>query len=237
VPAQPLARVDPPPRDPRGDAASPQRTAQGRGIVRLVGVQLGRALPGPPRPSPRPDDRRDLVDQGEQLGRVVDVGRREADGEGDAPLVDDEVVLGARLAAVGRVRPGRLAPLLARTLRLSTLARLQSMAASSPSQLSTVVCNRSQTPASCQSRSRRQQVVPFPQPSSFGRSRHGQPVRRTKMIPPSAARFGTRGRPPFGLGGSLGKIGSIASQRSSGTRDWMFMISHHVTPLRFCNTL
>jgi hypothetical protein len=35
----------------------------------------------------------------------------------------------------------------------------------------------------------------------------------------------------------LGKIGSIASQRSSGTRDWMFMISHHVTPLRFCNTL
>jgi hypothetical protein len=52
--------------------------------------------------------------------------------------IDDQVVLGAGLAAIDRVRAGLLAPLLARTLRLSTLARDQSMAASSPSQLSSV---------------------------------------------------------------------------------------------------
>jgi hypothetical protein len=40
--------VDPAPGDARGDAASPEGASQGRGVVRLVGVQLGRALPGRP---------------------------------------------------------------------------------------------------------------------------------------------------------------------------------------------
>ena len=110
----------PAPGDPRGDAASAQGTAQGRGVVGLVGVQLGRALAGPARFAPRADDRRDRVDQGEQLGRIVGVGGREADGQRDAVAVHDQVVLGAGLAAVGRVRAGLLAPLLARTLRLSS---------------------------------------------------------------------------------------------------------------------
>jgi hypothetical protein len=109
-------------------------------------------------------------------------------------------------------------PLLARTLSESTLDRLQSMTASSPSQFSSVSCNRCQTPAACQSRSRRQQVVPLPPPSALGNSRHGQPVRRAKMMPPSTARSGTRGRPPFGFGGSFGNRGSMASHRASGTR-------------------
>src|SRR5918998_1029509 len=49
------------------------------------------------------------------------------------------------------------------------------------------------------------------------------PVLRTKTMPARAARAGTRGRPPLGLGGSLGRNGSMASQRSSGTRAWCFM--------------
>ncbi len=137
--------------------------------------------------------------------------------------VHDQVELGAALAAIGRVGAGVFAPLLARTLTLSTLARDQSTAASSPSQSSNLVCKRSQTPAACQSRRRRQQVVPLPQSSSFGTSRQGQPVRRTKTMPPRMARSGTCGLPPLGLGGSLGNSGSMASQRSSGTRGEFFM--------------
>jgi hypothetical protein len=107
---------------------------------------------------------------------------------------------------------------LARTLRLSMLARDQSMARSAPSQLRIWRCSAAHTPAACQSRSLRQQVGPLPQPNSFGNSRQGVPVRRTKMIPPKAARSGMRGRPPLGFGCSLGRRGSMASHRSSGTR-------------------
>jgi hypothetical protein len=46
----------------------------------------------------------------------------------------------------------------------------------------------------------------------------GVPIRRTKMMPPSAAWAGTRGRPPFVFGRSHASNGSIASQRSSETR-------------------
>jgi hypothetical protein len=163
----------------------------------------------------------------------VGVGSRKADSERDTASIDDQVVLGTGLATVGRVRPALLAPLLARTLRLSRLARLQSIAASSPSQLRTLACKRSQTPATCQSLSRRQHVAPLPQPSSFGSSRQGHPVRRTKTMPPRAARSGTRGRPPLGLGGSFGKRGSMASQRSSGTRGSLMMPKHRSPPSGF----
>ena len=157
----------------------------------------------------------------------------EQEGERDAARGHDHVALGAGLAAIRRVGAGLLAPLLARTLSESTLARLQSLAASSPSQFKSRSCSFCQTPVSCQSRSRRQHVVPLPHPSSFGNKRHGQPVRSAKTMPLRATRSGTRGRPPFGFGGSLGSKGSIASQRSSETRDEAFMAYHHATPLRF----
>jgi len=110
-----------------------QCTAEVRRVVGLVGVQLGRALPRTARSSSWANDRWDDIDEREQLGGIVRVGGGETDGQRDAIPIDGEVVLGARLAAVCGVRTGLLAPLLARTVRLSTLARLQSMAASSPS--------------------------------------------------------------------------------------------------------
>ena len=195
VSSESLGGVDPATRDPGCDAPRPERAAQGRGVVGLIGVQRSRTLTGPTWFSSWSDDRRDRVNIGQELGRVVSVGRREAHGQGDAIAVDDQMVFGAELATVDRVRPGLLAPLLARTLSESTLARFQSRAAASPNQLSRVSCNRAHTPASCQSRSRRQQVVPLPQPSSLGSRRQGHPVRRTKMMPPRAARSGMRGRP------------------------------------------
>ena len=217
MPSQPLAGVDAATGKPRRDAPSTQRAPQGQGVVGLVGVELGRALPRTTRLAPRAGDGGNGINEPDELGRIVDIGRQEEDGQRETIAIHHQVVLGTRLATVGRIGAGLFAPLLAPMLRLSRLARLQSTAASSPSQLRSRVCNFSQTPGSCQSRSRRQQVVPLPQPSTFGRSRQGQPVRNTKMIPPSAARSGTRGRPPFGLGGSLGNRGSMASHRSSET--------------------
>ena len=227
VPSEPLAGVNPTASNSWRDATGAQGATEVRRVVGLVGVQLGGTLPRTTGLPSRADDRRDGVDERDELRRVVSVGRRETDRQRNPGAVDDQVVLGAGLAAVNRVRPGPLAPLLARTLTESRLARLHSMAASSPNQFSSVSCSRSQTLTACQSRSRRQQVVPLPHPSSFGRSRHGQPVRSTKTMPPRTARSGTRGRPPFGLGCSFGSSGSMASQRSSGTRDVAFMIGHH----------
>ncbi len=57
-------------------------------------------------------------------------------------------------------------------------------------------------PAPCQSRSRRQHVMPEPHPISGGSSSHGVPVRSTKTMPVSTARSGMRGLPPRGRGGA-----------------------------------
>jgi hypothetical protein len=75
----------------------------------------------------------------------------------------------ARLAAIRRIRPGRFAPLFAGTLVESMLARDQSIWSASPRRWSSTRSSRRQTPAACQSRSRRQHVGPLPQPISVGR--------------------------------------------------------------------
>jgi hypothetical protein len=73
----------------------------------------------------------------------------------------------------------------------------------------------SHTPASCQSRKRRQQVIPLPQPISGGSISHGMPVFSTKRIPVRTARLSKRGRPPLGLGCSGGRRGSTSFHSSS----------------------
>ena len=77
---------------------------------------------------------------------------------------------------------------------------------------------RPQTPAACHTPNRRQLVLPLQPTSERGRCFHCMPVRRTRMMPASAARSEERGRPPFGFSGSDGRSGSITAQRSSGTR-------------------
>ncbi|MBB3172871.1 hypothetical protein FHR90_000685 [Endobacter medicaginis] len=79
-------------------------------------------------------------------------------------------------------------------------------------------CSASHTPASCQSRRRRQQVMPDPHPISSGSISHWMPVRRTNRIPLSAARSATRGLPPFGFGPAAGRRGSTIDQSASETR-------------------
>ncbi len=52
-------------------------------------------------------------------------------------------------------------------------------------------------------------------------------------MPVSAARFDTRGRPPFGLGGSAGSSGSITSH-SSSVRSGFAMLRLYPTSAQFC---
>jgi hypothetical protein len=110
---------------------------------------------------------------------------------------------------------------MARTDVESTTARVQSILPACWSLSSRTSCRRSQTPASFQSRSRRQQVMPLPQPISRGRYSQGMPVRSTKRIPVSARRFSMGFRPGcvrrlFLGGGSNGSINVHSSSLSIG---------------------
>jgi len=123
------------------------------------------------------------------------------------------------VAFIRRIRAGTFSPLLAALLAESTAARDHSILPSPPSLSNSIWWSFSHTPACCQSRSLRQQVIPLPQPLDlinfyFGRYSQGKLVLSTNMMPVRAARFGTLGRPPFGFSGSGGSSGSIPSQSS-----------------------
>lgn len=82
---------------------------------------------------------------------------------------------------------------------------------------SSTTCNWSHTPASFHSARRRQQVMPEPKPSSWGRYSHWIPVCSTNRIPHNAWRSGTRGRPATSFGPGSGSNGSMSDHSSSDT--------------------
>jgi hypothetical protein len=97
-------------------------------------------------------------------------------------------VPGSATRALSRGRDGPVkAPLRARMWLPSTTAADQPIAPAELSRSSSVWCRRSQTPAACQSRSRRHAVTPE-QPSSCGTNRHAIPVTSTKTIALNATR-------------------------------------------------
>ena len=210
-----LAGLDATPSDAGLDAAAFAGLAASSGVVGFVGVQLGRSASGP---ASLAAEGRDGIQQLVEGLAVVDVGSGQQEGERDALSVGDEVALGSRPAAVGRVRAGCFTPLLAAIDELSRQARLQSSRSAWCRRRSNSRCNRSHTPAACQSRSRRQHVTPEPHAISCGSISHGIPVRSTNRMPVSAARSSTRGRPPLGLAGSTGSREAINDHRASDTR-------------------
>ena len=220
VPAQLRAGVDATAGDTDLDVAGAQHLATAREVVRLISVEPVRAFPRAPRVSCGTADGRHRIHQHGELGGVVPVGGAEVGYQGHTVTVHDQVAFGPWFPPVGRVWPDLFsggAPLFAGTLALSRLARAQSIRSARPSRSSNVRCSRSQTPASCQSRSRRQHVLPLPQPISTGSSCHWMPVFKTNTMPASAARSGTRGRPPFGLGRSGGSNCATTSHNASLT--------------------
>jgi len=110
-----------------------------------------------------------------------------------------------------------------------------------PKSASPEVFRVAHTPARCQSRRRRQHVIPDPQPSSWGSICQGMPLRRTKTMPVRHARSETRGRPPCGRRAGIGKNGSTRSHNGSGRSAAVITRSRYLTQEirfeKFCYTL
>jgi hypothetical protein len=160
---------------------------------------------------------RNGVDQREELGDVVSIRTSERDHPRDALRFGEDMVLAARAGAIRRIGTRVGPPFSARMLELSTTARDQSMAPAWWNASSSARWIFFHVPAACQSLSRRQQVIPDPQPISVGRYSHGQPLISTKMIPVRAARSATRGR-PVRWGEPRGRCGSISSHSASSSK-------------------
>ena len=124
----------------------------------------------PPRPAAAAPDRRDRLDQGHKLGDVVAVAAGQRDRQRDAVRFGDYMVLGAGPGTAGRARPGFGPPFIARTCEPPVTARDQSSAPAAFSSASSDSCSRCHTPASCQSRGRRQQVIPSRTPAPAART-------------------------------------------------------------------
>lgn len=108
----------------RDDGAGSQFAMAAVEVVALIGMELGWPFAGPSALLAHGMD--GIGDIG-QRHAVVAVGSGQDDSERDAGAVDHDVALGARLAAIRRVRTCRVAPLLAETDEASTVARDQSI--------------------------------------------------------------------------------------------------------------
>ena|GEM_PF-2578704 len=103
VAPQLLRAFYPPSCDSRLNPPLPQCLPLLRCIIGLIGMQLLGPLAGPASGTP---DRFDGIDHRD----VVDIGRREGDGQRDAVPIDPKMALRARFSEIRRIRPGRFAP-------------------------------------------------------------------------------------------------------------------------------
>ena len=216
-------------RDASPDAAFPARAAAPGKVVPFVGVQLVRTES---RPASWSGDGRNAIQQIVQDLRVVNVGRSQQYCQRNTLSIDKKMVFRARFAFVRRVGSGFFAPFFAATVAESTAARLQSISPARPNFSSNTRCKRCHTPAACHSLSRRQHVIPLPQPISLGSISQGMPLRRTNRMPVRAARSDTRGRPPFGFGFSGGNKGATCFHNSSSRIGRI--LRQRITLARFC---
>jgi hypothetical protein len=168
----------------------------------------------PARPSCFTANCRDSLEQGLELATVMHVSSRHLDAERNALGIGAKMMLAARFAAVGRVWPRLKPPKTARTLLESTTALDQSRRSARFNRRSNSRWSFSQTPAFCQSRSRRQHVMPLPQPNSSGKSCQAMPLLSTKRIPVRAARSEIGLRP-----------GHFLRRDFLGSKGWMILQS------------
>lgn len=225
-----FAAVDAAPCDAGNDAASLASLATGSEVIGFVGMQLGRPKARPAAPAL---DGRNGIEGAFQPGAVVAVGWADQADQRSAPAVDHNMALRPRFAAIRRIRAAFRPPFFAGTEEVSSAARLQSICSAWPRRSRSTRCRRSHTPISCQSRNRRQHVMPEPQPISCGSISQGMPERSTNNMPLNAARLPIGGRPPLGLGFSAGNNGSTIAHNSSG-KSCLFMLQHLGSQYQFC---
>jgi hypothetical protein len=185
-------------RDPTGT----QAVAVWFGVIAAIAVD---ALGLTTRATPLPPDRRDGFDERYELGDIVRVRAGQDHGKRNPLGLGDDVVLAPQLPSIRWIRARLRPPKTARTDEESTTARDQSSLSASRSLARSKAWSLCQTPARCQARRYRQQVMPEPQPSSWGSMFQGIPLFKTKRMPVSTWR-GTNGLRPGqrarrGLGG------------------------------------
>lgn len=192
------------------------------------------------RPFTLASDGRNPFQQGHELGRIMTIRTREDHIQWYTGGVDEGVVLAARLAPISRV--GAFFPCTARTDELPVITREKSMRSALRSLASKTRCSLSQTPAFCQSRARRQHVMPEPQPISLGSSSHGNPDCRMNRMPVNTRRSSNRLRPAgVSCGGGGGSKGRTISHNSSLTSSRVMLPLHRTcwksdwtAVIRFC---
>jgi hypothetical protein len=213
--AQTAAVLGSAPSNLRTDSLSPQGSAMRLRVVGTIGLnEFGFALGA----TALATNGRDRPNQGQQLGDVVAVGLGQDDRQRNTLRIRKDVVFRTGTTAIGWVRSRFFPAPRARMEELSATAREKSIRSAPRSLDSSPWCSRSHTLARCQALSRRQQVLPEPQPISWGSICQGMPERSTKMIPVSAARLSISGRRPgFFLRRRLGagRSGSIIFHNSS----------------------
>ena len=184
------------------------------GVVCTIGVDGPRLFQRAPVDT---TDGWNRVNERQQLGEVMTMCAGQDDRERHPICVGSNMVLRAWSRTIYGVRPSFWPAPIARTEDESTITREKSIWPAARNSPSSSSCNRSHTPASRQSRNRRQQVTPEPQPISAGRSRQRSPVRNTNKMPLNAARSGTGLRPGYfsRRGFGCGSKGSIRSHNSS----------------------
>lgn len=192
------------------DALGPQCLSMRFGVIGAIGLKPFRTPPGLTAFAAHGWNG---LHQRQQLRDIVGVGSGYREGKGDALAVGENVMFAPRFAPIGWIRPRFVPPKTARTEALSATARDQSMLSAPFNFANSVSKTSCQIPSFCQASRRRQQVMPLPQPISWGRYSHGRPVRKTYNMPVSVCRFGMAGRPRL-LGGLFGgRSGSTSSQR------------------------
>ncbi|SIO72022.1 hypothetical protein SAMN05444172_8400 [Burkholderia sp. GAS332] len=153
------AVLGPPLRDHRLDVAFAKFAAMWFGVVAAIGANDFGLLKWPATHS---GNRRNRRDEPQQLGDVVVVRAGQDGTDGDAIGIDEDVVLGTGARAIRGIRASFSTAPTAPTDDESTAARKKSSWPASRNFASRISCNRSYTPAFCQSRKRRHQVGPEP---------------------------------------------------------------------------
>ncbi len=226
---EPVVAFDDAPGNTRGDPQLAQVKAAASIVIALVGMQFVRPAPGPTATATY---RWQRVDQLLENHRVMPVGARDAEDQWDALAVRDDVALAAEFAPVRGVGAGVVAPRGLATLAASMLARLKSSLPAPRNSPSNNRCRRCHTPAACQSRRRRQQVMPLPKPSSWGNSSQGMPVRSTNRMPFRAISSLTRGRPPLAEATTTGNSGATFLNSAALISLFLFRPMPHQTPIK-----
>ena len=179
-------------------------------------------------------DWRNCIDQCESHFRIMDICTGVLYRQRSTLSVHNQMAFRAILAPIRRVRAGFRPPKSARIEQLSIAEQDQSIASADPSSSSRDCHTFCQTPATCQSRRRRQQVMPQPQPISWGRYSHGIPVLSTNRMPVRQARSGVGGRPPLGFGGCGGMCVLMRCHNSSVSSGLVIVMSSMTSGYRFC---